>query len=60
MTQALSTEEQSKDRYFQALAKVAEEMIDDHGKEFAAGALILAAQWVSQGRFGKGGDDSMH
>lgn len=56
MTQALNAEEQSKDRYFQALAKIAEEMIDDHGKDFATGALILAAQWISQGRIGKRGD----
>lgn len=59
MTQALSTEEESKDRYFQQLAKIAEEMIDDHGKDFATGALILAAQWISQGRLGKD-DEAMH
>lgn len=59
MTEALSTEEQSKDRYFQSLAKIAEEMIDDHGKDFATGALILAAQWIAQGRIGKG-EDAMH
>lgn len=59
MTEALSTEEQSKDRYFQSLAKIAEEMIDEHGKDFATGALILAAQWIAQGRIGKG-EDPMH
>ncbi|MCZ4257801.1 hypothetical protein O4H53_19810 [Sulfitobacter sp. G21635-S1] len=59
MIEALSTEEQSKDRYFQSLAKIAEEMIDDHGKDFATGALILAAQWIAQGRIGKG-EDAMH
>lgn len=59
MTQVLSSEEQSKDRYFQDLAKIAEAMIDDHGKEFATGALILAAQWISQGRLGEG-EDAMH
>lgn len=56
MTQTLTTEEQSKDVYFQSLAKIAEEMIDDHGKDFATGALILAAQWIAQGRIGKGGE----
>lgn len=59
MTQTLDTEEQSKDRYFQELAKIAESMINDHGKDFATGALILAAQWITQGRFGKK-DDAVH
>lgn len=53
MTQALSAEEQSKDRYFQQLAKVAEEMVGDHGKDFAAGALVLAARWVAENRLGQ-------
>lgn len=51
--EALSNDEQSKDRYFQKLAKVAEEMADEHGKDFAAGALVLAARWVSENRLGK-------
>lgn len=59
MTQALSAEEQSKDRYFQELAKIAEQMIEEHGKDFASGAMILAAQWIAQGRLGKG-TDPMH
>lgn len=59
MTQALSTEEQSKDRYFGELAKIAEAMIEEHGKDFATGALILAAQWIAQGRLGKA-QDPMH
>ncbi|MBU0644647.1 MAG: hypothetical protein KJ731_16465 [Alphaproteobacteria bacterium] len=53
MTQALTTEEQSKDRFFQALAKVAEEMVEEHGKDFAAGALVLAARWVAENRLGQ-------
>lgn len=56
MTEALTAEEQSKDRYFQSLAKIAEEMIDEHGKDFAAGALVLAARWVAENRFGAGPD----
>lgn len=59
MTQALSAEEQSKDRYFQSLAKIAEEMVDDHGKDFATGALVLAARWIAENRFGKA-QDPMH
>lgn len=53
MTEALNAEEQSKDRYFQSLAKIAEEMIDEHGKDFAAGALVLAARWVAENRLGE-------
>lgn len=56
MTQALSAEEQSKDRFFQQLAKVAEEMVEEHGKDFAAGALVLAARWVAENRLGKSAD----
>ena len=52
MTDALSEEELSKDRYFQSLAKIAEEMVEEHGKDFAAGALVLAARWVAQNRIG--------
>lgn len=56
MTQALTAEEQSKDRYFQQLAKVAEDMVEEHGKDFAAGALVLAARWVAENRLGKAGE----
>ena len=59
MAQVLDSEEQSKDRYFQELAKISESMIEDHGKDFATGALILAAQWIAQGRLGKG-EDAVH
>lgn len=59
MNQALTAEEQSKDRYFQSLAKIAEEMIAEHGKDFAAGALVLAARWVTENRFGAG-DEAKH
>lgn len=56
MTQALTAEEQSKDRYFQALAKIAEDMVEEHGKDFAAGALVLAARWVAENRIGAAAD----
>jgi hypothetical protein len=59
MNKALSAEEQSKDLFFQQLAKISEEMIDEHGKDFATGALILAAQWIAQGRIGKP-EDAVH
>lgn len=59
MAETLSKEEQSKDMYFQSLAKIAEEMVDEHGKDFAAGALVLAARWVAENRIGKT-EDPMH
>lgn len=59
MTATLSKEELSKDKYFQSLAKIAEEMVEEHGKDFATGALVLAARWVAENRIGKG-QDPMH
>ncbi|MFV0383115.1 hypothetical protein [Paracoccus sp. (in: a-proteobacteria)] len=53
MEQELTAEEQSKDRFFAALAGISEEMIETHGKDFAMGALVLAAQWIARGRIGK-------
>lgn len=53
MEPELSTEEQSKDRFFKSLAAVSEEMVDAHGKDFAMGALVLAARWIAEGKFGK-------
>lgn len=46
----LSPEEESKDEYFRKVAEVAQDMIRDHGKDFATGALVLAARWVAEGR----------
>ncbi|WP_417724459.1 hypothetical protein [Salipiger sp.] len=53
MKPELSVEEQSKDRYFKSLAAIAEEMVEAHGKDFAMGALVLAARWIAEGKFGK-------
>lgn len=47
------TEEESKDLFFQKLESVAREMIDTHGKDFAMGALVLAARWIAEDRIGK-------
>ena len=47
MENELSKEEQSKDRYFSQIAKLAEEMTDEHGKDFATGAFVLAARWIA-------------
>lgn len=48
--QTLTDEEKSKDVYFQRIAAISGEMIEDHGKEFATGAFVLAARWISEGR----------
>lgn len=52
MSEELTQEEKSKDAFFQRIALIGEEMIAAHGKEFATGALVLAARWISEGRMG--------
>jgi len=59
MKPELSEEEQSKDRYFSQIAKITEEMMDAHGKDFAMGAFVLAARWIAEGKFDKTGEN-MH
>jgi hypothetical protein len=49
-TVELTAEERSKDAFFQRIAQIAEEMIASHGREFATGAFVLAARWISEGR----------
>jgi len=49
MKNKLTDEEVSKDKYFSRISKLSEEMIADHGKDFAMGALVLAAQWIVDG-----------
>jgi len=46
----LSAEDRSKDEFFVKLGLVAEAMIAAHGKEFAMGALVLAARFIAEGR----------
>ncbi|POF30855.1 hypothetical protein [Roseibium marinum] len=48
MKNELTPEEVSKDRYFKRIAEISEEMIDEHGKDFAMGALVMAAQWIAR------------
>ncbi|MGB7321428.1 MAG: hypothetical protein WBC95_08435 [Albidovulum sp.] len=52
MTAELTTEEQSKDQFLQRISLIGEEMITAHGREFATGAFVLAARWISEGRMG--------
>lgn len=46
----LTPEEESKDAYFRQIADIAQAMIAEHGKDFATGALVLAARWVAEGK----------
>lgn len=45
-----SDEPLSKDRYFEKLGKLVDEMIADHGKDFAMGTLVLAARFIAEGK----------
>ena len=51
-TAELTDEEVSKDAFFQRIAVIGEEMTAAHGREFATGAFVLAARWISEGRMG--------
>lgn len=55
MQAQLTPDEQSKDEFFQKLARLSEEMVARHGKEFSMGALVLAARWVAENRVSEGG-----
>lgn len=46
----LTPEEESKDAYFRQIADIATAMTAEHGKDFATGALVLAARWVAEGK----------
>lgn len=45
-----SNEAASKDQFFKELAELSERMIAAHGKEFAMGALVLAARFIAENR----------
>jgi hypothetical protein len=45
-----SAEDASKDAFFGRIAELSEEMIRAHGKDFAMGALVLAARWIAADR----------
>lgn len=52
MQAGLTPEEESKDRFFRRIAELADEMVRTHGKDFAMGALVLAARWIAENRLG--------
>ena len=47
---ALGEEDRSKDRFFVALAELAQAMIAAHGKDFTMGALVLSARFIAEGK----------
>jgi hypothetical protein len=53
MADGLTEEEKSKDQFFRRIAQIGEEMTMAHGKDFATGAFVLAARWITDGRIGK-------
>jgi hypothetical protein len=53
MQTELTAEEKSKDDFFDRLARLSEEMIAKHGKDFSMGALVLAARWIAEDRIGQ-------
>jgi hypothetical protein len=50
MQTELNAEEKSKDAVFEQLARLSEEMVAKHGKDFSMGALVLAARWIAEDR----------
>ena len=50
MTEQLTPEEASKDEYFKKLAALSTAMIDEHGKDFTMGALLLAARFIAENK----------
>ncbi|MDX8502384.1 hypothetical protein RFM99_28775 [Mesorhizobium sp. VK4C] len=53
MQTELTPEDKSKDEFFVRLAKLSEEMVATHGKDFSMGALVLAARWIAENRVGQ-------
>lgn len=50
MAEQLNQEEASKDLFFKKLAALSTEMVDEHGKDFAMGALLLAARFIAENK----------
>ena len=54
MAPQLTPEEESKDQFFRRIAEIAQEMVAVHGKDFAMGALVLAARWIAENKLAGG------
>jgi hypothetical protein len=46
----MTDEDKSKDRFFERVGELVEEMIAAHGKDFTMGTLILAARFIAEGK----------
>ena len=45
----MSDDQTSKDSFFEQLARISDAMVAAHGKDFAMGALVLAARYIAEG-----------
>ena len=50
MSSELTPEEASKDLFFKKLASLSTDMINEHGKDFTMGALLLAARFIAENK----------
>ncbi|MEP3477490.1 MAG: hypothetical protein ABJN57_14810 [Hyphomicrobiales bacterium] len=48
----LTEDEISKDKFFQRVAAISQEMVTEHGKDFSMGTLVLAARWIAENKIG--------
>ncbi len=49
-SQQLSDEDRSKDKFYHELAELSNSMIAAHGRDFAMGALVLAARFIAENK----------
>jgi hypothetical protein len=47
---AMTEEDESKDRFFERVGELSEEMIVAHGKDFTMGTLLFAARFIAAGK----------
>jgi len=46
----MTSERISKDQFFERLGAIGDEMIAAYGKDFAMGAMVLAARFIAEGK----------
>lgn len=46
----MTEEDRSKDAFFEEVGDIAQRMIEQHGKDFAMGVLILGARFIAEGK----------
>ncbi|WP_250523627.1 MULTISPECIES: hypothetical protein [unclassified Caballeronia] len=46
----MTTDASTKEAFFEPLGALSDDMIAAHGRDFAMGALILAARFIAQGQ----------